>query len=86
MEFQAVFAWSYEDMPGVDPEKAQHHIDTHDQWCLSSKNWEEWGDFPKPWVGKDGKVYPSWEIFFDEKLTFKEKFTMVIKEMQEKVD
>ena len=30
MEFQEVFAWSYEDMPGIDPEIAQHHIDTHD--------------------------------------------------------
>ena len=28
-EFQEVFAWSYEDMPGIDPEIAQHHIDTH---------------------------------------------------------
>ena len=25
-----VFAWSYKDMPGIDPEIAQHHIDTHD--------------------------------------------------------
>ena len=25
-----MFAWSYEDMPGIDPEIAQHHIDTHD--------------------------------------------------------
>ena len=30
MEFQEVFAWSYEYMPGIDPEIAQHHIDTHD--------------------------------------------------------
>ena len=29
-EFQEVFAWSYEDMPRIDPEIAQHHIDTHD--------------------------------------------------------
>ena len=29
-EFQEVFAWSYEDMLGIDPEIAQHHIDTHD--------------------------------------------------------
>ena len=28
-EFQEVFAWSYEDMPSVNPEIAQHHIDTH---------------------------------------------------------
>ena len=26
MEFQEVFAWSCEDMPGIDPEIAQHHI------------------------------------------------------------
>ena len=30
MEFQEVFAWSYEDMPGIDPKITQHHIDTHD--------------------------------------------------------
>lgn len=30
MEFQEVFAWSYEDMPGIDPEIAQHHINSHD--------------------------------------------------------
>ena len=30
MEFQEVFTWSYEDMLGIDPEIAQHHIDTHD--------------------------------------------------------
>ena len=28
-EFQEVFAWSYEDMAGIDPEIAQHHIGTH---------------------------------------------------------
>ena len=28
-EFQELFAWSYEDMPGIDPEIAQDHIDTH---------------------------------------------------------
>ena len=31
MEFQEVFAWSYGDMPRIDLEIAQHHIDTHDQ-------------------------------------------------------
>ena len=31
MEFQEVFAWFYEDMPRIDLEIAQHHIDTHDQ-------------------------------------------------------
>ena len=30
MEFQELFAWSYENMFGIDPEIAQHHIDTHD--------------------------------------------------------
>ena len=29
IEFQEVFSWSYEDMPGIDPEIAQHHIDTY---------------------------------------------------------
>ena len=28
-KFQEVIAWSYEDMLGIDPEIAQHHIDTH---------------------------------------------------------
>ena len=28
-EFQEVLAWSYKDMPGIDPEIAQHHINTH---------------------------------------------------------
>ena len=28
-EFQEVFAWSYEDMAGIDLEIAQHHIDTY---------------------------------------------------------
>ena len=31
MELQEVFAWSYEDMLGIDTEIAQHHIDTYDQ-------------------------------------------------------
>ena len=42
--------------------------------------------FPESWVGKDGKVYLGWEIFFNEKLTFKEKPTVVIKKIQEEVD
>ena len=29
IEFQEVFAWSYEDMPGIDSKITQHHIDTH---------------------------------------------------------
>ena len=29
IEFQEVFAWSYEDMSGIDSEIAQCHIDTH---------------------------------------------------------
>ena len=28
-KFQEVFAWSYKDMSGIDPEIAQHHVDTH---------------------------------------------------------
>ena len=52
---------------------------------------KEGGDFPycgflEPWVGKDGRVYSGWKIFFNEKLTFKEKPTVVIKEVQEEVD
>ena len=51
IEFQEVFAWSYEDIPKIDPKIAQHHIDTHDhmvpvkqklrrmrtEWLLKSK-------------------------------------------------
>ena len=29
MKFLKEFAWSYENMPGIDPKIAQHHIDTH---------------------------------------------------------
>ena len=36
--------------------------------------------------GKDGKVYLGWEMFFSENLTFKEKPTVAIKEIQEEVD
>ena len=48
---------------------------------------KEEGDFPfygflELWVDKDGKVNPDWEIFFDEKLTFKGKPIVVIKEIQ----
>ena len=47
---------------------------------------KEGRDFPfcgflELWIGKDGKVYLGWEMFFNEKLTFKEKLTMVIKEV-----
>ena len=42
--------------------------------------------FPKLWLGKDGKVYPRWEMFFNEKLTFKEKPIVVIKEVPKEVD
>ena len=42
--------------------------------------------FPEPQVGKNGRVYSGQEMFFNEKLTFKEKPTMVIKEVQEEVD
>ena len=38
MEFQEVFAWSYEDMLGIDLEIAQHHIDTHDHTVLVKQN------------------------------------------------
>ena len=33
-EFQEVFTWSYEDMLGIDPKIAQHHIDTHAHMVL----------------------------------------------------
>jgi len=57
-----------------------------DHGTLNRHFMKEGGDFPycgfpKPWVGRDGKVYPGWEMFFIEKLTFKEKSTMVIKEI-----
>ena len=42
--------------------------------------------FPEPWMGKDGKMYPGWEIFFEERFTFKEKLMVVIEEFQEEVD
>ena len=52
---------------------------------------KEGGDFPfcgflKLWVDKDGNVNPSWDIFFTKKLTFKEKPTVVVKEIQKEVD
>ena len=58
---------------------------------LNGNFMKEGGNFPycgfsEPWVGKNGKVYPGWEIFFYEKLTFKENPTVVIKEIQEEVD
>ena len=31
-------------------------------------------------------MYPGWDIFFNKKLTFKEKPTMVIKEVEEEVN
>ena len=38
-------------------------------------------------MGRQGwKVYHSWEIFFKEKLTFKEEPIVVIEEVQEEVD
>ena len=33
-EFQEVFAWSYEDLYGIDLEIAQHHIDTYAHMVL----------------------------------------------------
>ena len=58
---------------------------------LNGNFMKEGGDFPycgfpEPWVGKDGKVYLGQEMVFNEKLTFKEKPTVLIKEMQEEVD
>ena len=34
IKFQELFAWSYEDMPDIDLEIAQHHIDTHSHMVL----------------------------------------------------
>ena len=58
---------------------------------LNGNFMKEGGDFPyygfpEPWVGKDGKVYLGQEMVFNEKLTFKEKPTVLITEMQEEVD
>ena len=36
-EFQEVFAWSYEDMSGIDLKITQHHIDTHSYMVLVKK-------------------------------------------------
>ena len=36
-EFQEVFAWSYEDMSGIDIKITQHHIDTHSHMVLVKK-------------------------------------------------
>ena len=54
-------------------------------------NFVKGGNFPycgftEPQVGKDGKVFLGWEMFFKEMLTLKEKPTLVIKDMQEEVD
>ena len=38
MELQEVFAWSYEDMLGIDTEIAQHHIDTYDHMVTVKQN------------------------------------------------
>ena len=40
-EFQEVFAWSYEDMPRIDPEIAQHLINTHDHMVPIKKKVEK---------------------------------------------
>ena len=37
-KFQEVFAWSYEDMFGIDPKIAQHHIDTYAHMVPVKKN------------------------------------------------
>ena len=42
--------------------------------------------FPKLWINKNEDVKPGWEIFFKEKLTFKEKPIVVFKKVQKEVD
>ena len=37
-EFQEVFAWSYKDILGINPEIAQHHIDTYAHMVLIKQN------------------------------------------------
>ena len=37
-EFQEVFVWSYEYMLDINPEMAQHHIDTHAHMVLVKQN------------------------------------------------
>ena len=37
-EFQEVFAWSYKDILGINPEIAQHHIDTYAHMVLIKEN------------------------------------------------
>ena len=71
-------------LEGCDKIKKNHGI-------LNGNFMKESGDFTyysflEPWVGKDGRVYLSQQMFFNEKLTFNEKPTIMIKEMQEKVD
>ena len=39
IEFQEVYAWSYEDMFGIDPKIAQHHIDTCQAKVKAYENW-----------------------------------------------
>ena len=42
--------------------------------------------FPELWINKDEKVKLGWEIFFKEKLTFKEEPIVVFKKVPEEVD
>ncbi|KAL0008513.1 hypothetical protein SO802_010015 [Lithocarpus litseifolius] len=42
--------------------------------------------FVEPWMDKDGKMYLGWEIFFGEKLTFKDNPIVVTEEVCEGAD
>ena len=58
----------------------KNHVTLNGNFMKEEGNFPYYG-FLEPWVGKDGKVYPGWEMFFNEKLTFKKGPTVVIKEI-----
>ena len=54
-EYKDVFAWSYQDMPGIDPEIVQHHIALHPD--------------SKPVKQKLRKIRPDWMLKLKEEIT-----------------
>ena len=54
-EFQDVFAWSYEDMPGIDPEIVQHRIPLYPD--------------AKPVKQKLRRIQPDWALKIKEEVT-----------------